>query len=438
MFYILERQDQLDKLDPFNDCFVEFIQYNDNYHPKLSDLSLIYIRDLAQHKGYILCLDHNESFQLDKETVLRWLLDNTDRLFVLDKKQALYHFQHDYKLFDINFIKPIKLSVELPVVKHYYRTNYSAVNKLIPISKHYEKCELTFFNVLPIISEFRADDAVYAFNNGPLTRVFQQIESNGIKIDKQCFIDCYGEDLQHPEYSIAKGKIYSHYNLYTTTGRPSNSYNSINFAALNKTNGERLCYRPVDDVFIEFDYKAFHISILSNLIGYKWESDDIHNELGKQYFNKTELTKEEYNQSKIITFSQIYGHIRKEYNQISFFKQMQDYIDNIWNKFQQTQSISTPIRTFVPSNISDINPNKLLNYIIQSYETIINVEILLEILKYLENKQSNLVLYVYDSYLIDLSKNEQYIIEDIIYIIKQKGYNVNVKMGKDYQRLSKM
>lgn len=49
-----------------------------------------------------------------------------------------------------------------------------------------------------------------------------------------------------------------------------------------------------------------------------------------------------------------------------------------------------------------------------------------------------IILYVYDSYLIDLDKNEQYIIEDIKNIIKQKGYNVSIKIGKDYQRLSKM
>jgi hypothetical protein len=45
MFYIIERQEQLDKLGPFNDCFVQFIQQNDNYHPKLNPLSLIYVRD---------------------------------------------------------------------------------------------------------------------------------------------------------------------------------------------------------------------------------------------------------------------------------------------------------------------------------------------------------------------------------------------------------
>jgi hypothetical protein len=374
--------------------------------------------------------------------VFDWINTNTDKLWVLDKKEAMYWYPDGDKLFDINFIKQPDLTeaLNIPATTFYYskHINYPHTNRLIPISKHYEENERVFDVVLPIIQEYRANNVAYAFNNGPLTHVFHAIESNGIKVDKQCFIDSYGDKLQYPQFNLHKGKIYSQYNLYTLTGRPSNTYNSINFAALDKNNGERMCYRPTNDKFVEFDYKAFHIAILSNLIGYKWETEDIHNELGKQYFNKIELTEEEYNQSKTITFSQIYGYIRKEYKQIPFFKQMQDYIDNIWNQFQKNQFISTHTRTFTPSNISDVTPNKLLNYIIQSYETSINVEILLEILKYIKDKQSNIILYVYDSYLIDLDKNEQYIIEDIKNIIKQKGYNVSIKIGKDYQRLSKM
>ena len=105
MFYIIERKDQLDQLGPFKDCFVKFIQGNDNYHPKLSPLSLIYIRDISEHKGYILCLNHNESFSLEIKDAFDWLLNKTERLFVLNKKEALYSFPHEHKLFDIEFLK---------------------------------------------------------------------------------------------------------------------------------------------------------------------------------------------------------------------------------------------------------------------------------------------------------------------------------------------
>ena len=38
------------------------------------------------------------------------------------------------------------------------------------------------------------------------------------------------------------GLVYSEYNPYTTTGRPSNRFGGTNFAALNKTDGSREKY----------------------------------------------------------------------------------------------------------------------------------------------------------------------------------------------------
>ena len=89
MFYIIERQDQLSKLGPFNDCFIRFISKNDNFHPALTSLSLIYIRPIDGNKGYMLCLDHNESFSLDQTEVIDWLINNTNKLYVLDRINAL-------------------------------------------------------------------------------------------------------------------------------------------------------------------------------------------------------------------------------------------------------------------------------------------------------------------------------------------------------------
>ncbi len=189
MFYIIEKYDQLQQLPSFNDCFVQFIQQNDNYHPKLSPLSLIYVRDITQHKGYMLCLDHNESFSLLQQDVFEWLLGNTDRIFVLNKKEALYHFPYQDKLYNINFIEHPDLTGVFTSCHTFYYKQHIAnpiTNKLIPISKHYEECENTFNVVLPIIQKYQSDNVVYAFNNGPLTCVFHAIESNGIKVDKQC------------------------------------------------------------------------------------------------------------------------------------------------------------------------------------------------------------------------------------------------------------
>jgi hypothetical protein len=430
MFYIIEKQEQLQQLSHFGDCFVNFIRFNDNFHPKLSPLSLIYVRSLNDHKGYILCLDHNESFALPYQETLNWLLDNIDKLFVLDKKEALYHFPYQDKLYDINFIEHPDLTETITSCHSFYYKQHTAnpiTNKLIPISKHYEECEKTFDVVLPIIQKFRADNAIYAFNNGPLTRVFHAIESNGIKIDKQCFIDAYGDNLQYPEFNISKGRIYSQYNLYTLTGRPSNTYNSINFAALNKNNGERMCYRPANDKFVEFDIQGYHPRIIGDMTEFNFGDRNTYELLGELLGVTTEEAKE-------LTFKQLYGGVRKGYHTSPFFKNVLTLTDKIWEEYQYGGQYATQNRTFVLEK--EMMPSKLLNYIIQSHETSNNVKILTNILHILSDKKTKLVLYTYDAFLFDYAKEDgPELLESIKELIP---YPVNIKQGNTYHGLKKI
>jgi len=430
MFYIIERQDQLQQLGPFNDCFVQFIQQNDNYHPKLSPLSLIYVRDITQHKGYVLCLDHNESFSLQYQETLNWLLGNTDRIFVLNKKEALYHFPYQDKLYDINFIEhPDLTGIFTACHTFYYRLHTASpiTNKLIPISKHYEECENAFDVVLPIIQQYRADNVVYAFNNGPLTRVFHAIESNGIKVDKQCFIDAYGANLQYPQFNLSKGRIYSQYNLYTLTGRPSNTYNSINFAALDKNNGERLCYRPTNDKFVEFDIQGYHPRILGDMIDFNFGDKNTYETLSELLGVTTQEAKE-------LTFKQLYGGVWADYRDQPFFRDIVTLTDGIWDEYQYGKQYATRNRIFMYD--PEMTQSKLLNYIIQSHETSNNVAMLDNILNYLKDKKTKLVLYTYDAFLFDYSKEDgTQLLTDIKDMIH---YPINVKQGKSYHGLEKI
>jgi hypothetical protein len=93
--------------------------------------------------------------------------------------------------------------------------------------------------------------------------------------------------LNNPKFNIKDNKIYTQYNLYNFTSRPTNSFNGINFAALNKDNGSREAFIPQNDILFEFDYEAYHPRILAKLIGYEFEEASVHTHLGKMYF-KTE------------------------------------------------------------------------------------------------------------------------------------------------------
>jgi len=427
-FYVIERKEQLSVLGKLGNCFVDFIQQNDNFHPKLNSLSLIYIREINSHKGYMLCINHNESFSLEKEEVFKWLLTNTDRLFVLNKKRILYYFPFNDKLYDINFIENFNTHITNNCIDFYYRKYYSLnnINTLIPISKHYQKCEDTFNLILPIIQKYNQDNALYSFNNNNLTKVFFEIESQGIKIDKENFIKYYKEHIKNPEFNINKGKIYSNYNLYTTTGRPSNSFNNINFVALNKNNGERLCYIPSNNILVEYDIQGYHPRLVGELMNFKFNETNTYETLGKLLNVTTQEAKE-------LTFKQMYGGVWEEYKDKPFFNKILKYSEDIWDTYQRTGRYNTKNRSFKLEN--DMTQFKLLNYIIQSYETTTNVTMLEKILEYLKDKKTKLILYTYDAFLFDYSEEDgKQLLTDLKNMIK---YPINIKQGLSYHDLEK-
>jgi hypothetical protein len=428
MFYIIERSSQLPT--NFEDCFVRFIPKSSNFHPALTELSLVYVRPLNHKKGYIICLDHNESFGIDKTEVINWLLNNTDRLWVLDKKEAMHWvYPLKDKLFDVNFIEHTDTSnVGTKCVDFYYSkyVNLSNINCLIPISKHYEESEALFEIISPIIKN--PISLEFEFQNNRTTEVFYQIEKNGINLDKKCFIEHYKEKMHYPEFNISKGRIYTQYNLYTTTTRPSNTFNNVNFAALNKDNGERTCYKPEFDKFIELDFQGYHPRLIGELIKFELPKEqNTYEYLGK-------LLNVSQQEAKELTFKQLYGGVWSEYQHKPFFKQVDMFIGNMWDEFQYGNLYTTANKVF-KHNDENITSNKLFNYIIQSYETSTNVQLLEQVLDYLKDKKTKLILYTYDAFLFDYSQEDGPIFQEVTKILE---YPVSIKQGTSYHGLTKI
>ena len=429
MFYILERSSQLPH--SFEDCFVRFIPTNDNFHPTLTDLSLIYIRPLNDKKGYIMCLNHNESLSIDKIELLDWLLNHTGKLWTLDKKKALHWlYPLSDKLFDVNFLEPVDIkSLDNACISYYYSKHnaLSNVNCLIPISKHYEICETIFDIALPIIKQYTLSDVTFQFNNFRTANVFYNIETNGIKVDKNCFIDYYQGKLINPQFNLNRSKIYTQYNLYTTTSRPSNTFNSINFAALHKDNGERACFKPENDKFIELDFQGYHPRLIGEMIGFDFPKDkNTYDVLG-------ELLGVTQQEAKELTFKQLYGGVWSEYQYKPFFKDVNMFIDDMWDTYQYGKRLVTENKIFIPDE--NITKSKLFNYIVQSKETSTNVQLLELVFSLLEGKKTKLVLYTYDAFLFDYSKEDGNLIQEIVNIL---DYPVNIKQGKTYHGLERI
>ena len=76
-----------------------------------------------------------------------------------------------------------------------------------------------------------------------------------------------------------------------------------------------------------------------------------------------------------------------------------------------------------------MNPQKLMNYIMQSLETSRNINILKEVLRYLKDKKTKVVLYTYDAFLFDFSKEDKKsTLEDLKRILESNGnYPVKFK-----------
>jgi len=424
MFWLIEKDSQIEYLinKKYEEVFVEVISYNDNLHPILNDVSLIYYKPLKSNKGFMLCIDHSESLNADK-TLIDTLLTQTSRIWVRDKKKTLYYLPIK-NLYDVNLIDTPYEPALTPT--HIYFQNkypeYKKINKLIPISKHYELCENIYNNVKHNFD--KELPSYFEFYNNKATLAFFGIEKNGITINENIFYEHFKPNQSF--YSIQDSKIYTNYNLYTTTRRPSNAFNGVNFAALNKENGSRKSFIPQNHRFVEIDISAYHPHLAANLVGYDFGDQDVHQVFADMYGVS-------YDESKNLTFKQLYGGVFREYENLEYFQLIKQYINNIWEEFNNSGKVITPISgyCFEKSKLDNMNPQKLFNYILQNYESSNNVHILMDIHKLLKGKNTKLILYTYDSVLIDYDDEEK-LFNSIKNIFKKHNLKIKVKNGTNY------
>ena len=429
MFYIIERQDQLDELHIGEDTFIHVIPTNENFHPALQNISLIYVRWIKGHKGYILCVNHSESLSISISDILN-KLSKVNNLYTLDKKSVLHHFptlspqlidvqliSSYYTLQDIN-IEQYESKVESDFKRKYYTAEPSV---LIPIAKHYEKYENIYDHIEQTINKISENLDEYAFLNHYVAPLFYNIEKQGIKLSKEPFIEHF-KTLPNPKFSVSKGKIYTQYNLNTLTGRPSNAFNGVNFAALNKTNGERAAFIPENDSLVEIDFKAYHPTIIAKLAGYEF-TGNIYEQLSLQFPGSTPETIKE------LVFQQLYGGVRKEFQDKPFFKQVNDYTNQLWSN---EGAIGSQFgKRFTKQMIENPTPQKLLNYIVQNTETVFNVVQFSAVLNLLKDKKTKVILYTYDSILLDYDSSEN-LLDNITSLLK---FNYSTKSGQNYAEI---
>jgi len=382
-------------------------------HPHNDGLSLLYIYDIEEDREVLINFNNidNHTTTLDKFTF------KFNESYVYDNKSLLNILQLDNSV-DAGLIKYLQSNSQLkstPTPTHtFYERRFSSfkgVNNLIPISKHIE-------TIRDIRNEFLSyydlgwdSDCVKKFENFYI-KSLHLVEQSGI--------------------NTTNGMEWTQYHPYTTTSRPSNNFGGVNYAALNKDDGsrDRFVSRFEGGKLVQFDYDAYHPRIIGKMVDEPIPMDvSGHQTLADMYGVP-------YNDSKAITFRQLYGGVQSEYLHIPLFSKVSHKIDKMWMEFNRRGYVTTPLgRKLSKSNLNDMNANKLFNYMLQATETELNMKILSKVMEFLKDKRSKMVLYTYDSYLLDIHSDDFNSLQNLKILIEGNGFPTKIEIGDRYSEM---
>ena len=391
------------------------ISCDGNKHPVDDKLSLLYVQ-LLNGEEFILPFDHSETLNIDIPN-----LESDTKKYTYDRKK-LNHFIKLDNVIDVNLMHYMTTNVPLSIEEidtnahHFFNMMYyrkKNINTIIPVLKHLEYCrELAKVIKDTIVKHNQYVNVTY--NNEVLDNL-TYIESNGLQ--------------------TTSGLVYSEYNVFTSTGRPSNRFDGINFAALNKTDGSRKPFvsRFKNGVLVEFDFDGYHLRLIADKVGYEFPEGSVHKHMAKLYGV-------DYDEAKGLSFQYLYGYIPDEIKKSNeYFNEVSDYINTLWSEYKSKEFIVSDIysKKIYRKNLIDMNANKLFNYTIQLMETENNMKALSKLISKIRNYKSKLVLYSYDSFLFDFNMEDglEYLnkVKDILE--QNSKFPVKVSWGLNYHEM---
>lgn len=417
------------------DAIVIPIWCDHELHPMMTRISFLYVRfqDDETDEGlvpmdFIIPLNHNDCDNINID------LTDTKRKHLVWNAKGLYQSKsgayipnvcdlHAHMYFNTN--KHPDLEEELGVLRNFYMKNglRDELGASIPIMKYKEV--LRKFTTPILDSEYTNLETIRdTWVNSALITTLSRIEEKGIHVDTEKFLERWPD---HAKF-LKADKIYTEYNPYTPTTRPSNRHGGINFGALNKKDGTRKVFIPTENHrFVQFDYDAYHVRIIGKLIGYDLPKTSVHQWLADQYGCS-------YDESKGRTFKILYGGVSDEDRKIPFFAKVDELIQSNWESVQKIGYLSTlKGRRIYIDWIEDVKPQKLFNYYLQAIETEWNMDV---IQKLQTQCDVDMILYQYDSFLfeypLDIGMEK---LHDIKKIVESNGFPVHMTHGTDYSKV---
>jgi len=385
-------------------------------HPMNNRLSFLYVR--FPNMDFILPFNHNDcerlTMDLSISTQSKWIWNKKGFLQADIEIKNLKDVQTSL-FFEQNQIYDFQSKLE-GLTNFYYRLGVrDGLGSSIPIMKWSE-----------VLREIVGEWDIKHTNNWvdeTMIPLLSDIERKGIQVDTEKFIDRWANHQKH----ILLGNVFTEYNPYTITSRPSNRHGGINFSALNKKDGSREAFIPRDGkLFLQFDYDAYHVRIIGKLIKYKLPDTSVHQWLADQYGC-------DYGESKGRTFRILYGGVSDEDRKIPFFDKVDTFIRKMQEEAIKNGYIQTPKGRRIPlGRIEQPNGQKFFNYLLQATETEFNIEVMDKL------KKEGLplpILYTYDSFLFEFDESEVETIKKIKSVLESYGFPVKADWGSDYSKI---
>ena len=381
-------------------------------------VSFIYYRT-AESDG-IINFNHIDAAKVDKIPDFTTITNEHTLVYGIRYLQAVNGLDFEWVWFETNRT-PFIFGEFVESVYRGYRSDFKQLNDCVPLMKWYEKLK-----ELPDITERREADKLYT----SAIRQLGRLEGAGVEVDEKKFIDTYAFN---PDY-IHRRRVFTKYNPYTITGRPSNRHLGVNWSAMPKDNGSResVISRYPGGRLLAFDWESYHVRLIGRIIGYRFPADRTAHAHLAEYYGVTEA------ESKAITFTYLYGGITDDVKGIPFYQKVAEWLDGMWNGFVISGVLTTPIfgRQIHFSRIESPTKQKVFNYLLQALETEINYRKMAEILDAMEGKMSKTILYTYDSLLIDAYPNErEWVLTTIREIMERGGFPVRSYEGNNYGSL---
>ena len=413
-------------------------------HVAANTLCLLGIYLLCENELVVLPFDHPEANNLPIECVrelvqvrveapdaniLRYLI-STEQMPITDI-QAL-EFVESGKVTEKEEFYP--LVIRQMHERHYHNRN---VNRSVPLYKWVEFFRDYTKHIESVMAQY---DGPYPSNHFHFLQTIaipalHFIEKSGLHVDADLLLKKFP---LVPERFIKDGLVYSQYNLFTSTGRPSCRFGGINFAAMNKDTGARSAFTSRFDggSLVLIDFESYHLRLIADLIDYDLPATPAHEYFGRQYFGTDKLTQEQYDESKVKSFHLLYSNAESD---IPFFRKVRQHKHYLWKKIKEQGVIKSPLHGIEIhlDRIWEPNAAKVFNYLIQLAETERNLTLLDELSrKWGELSKSRIILYNYDSILVDLHPDEGALIESIATLLSDGGkFPVRIKQGKNYDEM---